>query len=685
MKLLLLLTSVLISINAFTQGPVITEESSPGACDGYAIIDYGYVYNGDYIWLSTTQDSTITGVLLSNADTLTNLCAGDYALQYHDSLFNISNYDTLYHYFSLASADSTCSNFTLNGTATNETSAGACDGSINTSVFGENGTVSYSWSNASSTANITGVCAGTYVLTATDTATCVTTATFVVGSDNICSNFFATTTSTNETVAGCDGTATAVVNNANGAVTYAWSTGSTLSSISGLCPGTYTLTVSDSSACSDSVQVYIYQDSTCSNFLVYGAATNESSLGACDGSATTTVTGATGVVSYLWSNGATTQNLTNLCAGTYTITATDNTSSCVSTDSIVVGSDNICSNFSVVATSVSETSLGACDGTAVANVTNENGWVTYAWNNGGTGTTLTNLCQGTYVVTATDSASCSATYTVFVGTDSTATSPLQLIITTNNESAAGACDGVVNAMVTGGVQPYTYSYSFGGTNTPMNTGVCTGYYTVNVYDAAGDSISGLFVITSPTTTFDTYNYPDSTVTDTIFTGPIATCLFDFGSIDTAFISSTVFLGNDSLQLTWTVIDSSGINQIIADYYVGGLSQGVYTFSLSLFCGNKAIDNVFTLIDSYYVQTTSLGIDDLNEEAITVYPNPFMDKITLQVPSSLVGSQFKLIDINGRVMLENTFRSEKQTLQMSELANGQYFIVTEQSSIRIQKN
>ena len=530
MKLLLLfLSALLITINVFSQNLTIYEESTQGACDGYAILDPSSINSAEnYTWLTTTQDSIVTGSLLSNSDTLFNLCSGYYALQYHDSLFPISNIDTLYYYFTVNPVN-ICSNFAVSATGVNETSAGTCDGSAAAAVTGANGAVTYLWSNSSSTASINGLCVGNYTVTATDTASC--TANFTVN---------------------------------------------------------------------------IASDSTCSNFTVSATGVNETSAGTCDGSAAAAVTGANGAVTYLWSNSSTTASINGLCVGNYT-------------------------------------------------------------------------------VTATDSASCTAVYTVYVDTDSTATSPLQLIISTNNESLAGACDGVVDITVTGGVQPYTYAYSFGGTNTSTISTVCTGYHTIVVYDAFGDSISGLFIITSPTTTYDTYNYSDSTVTDTVFTAPIETCLIDFAYIDTAYISNTVFLGSDSLQLTWTVIDSSGMQLITTDYFISGLSSGVYTFSLSLFCGNKAIDNVFTLIDSYYVEPTSLGVDEFTEESITAYPNPFMDKLTLQVPSSMVGDQLKVIDIYGRVFLEKTIKFTKQTLQLSELANGPYFIVTDQYSIKVQKN
>lgn len=49
------------------------------------------------------------------------------------------------------------------------------------------------------------------------------------------------------------------------------------------------------------------------------AATNESCLNTCDGTATSTVTNGVGPFTYIWSNGAVTQNISNLCPGNFTM------------------------------------------------------------------------------------------------------------------------------------------------------------------------------------------------------------------------------------------------------------------------------------------------------------------------------------------------------------------------------
>lgn len=49
------------------------------------------------------------------------------------------------------------------------------------------------------------------------------------------------------------------------------------------------------------------------------AATNETCLNACDGTAISTVTNGVGPFTYIWSNGAVTQNISNLCPGNFTV------------------------------------------------------------------------------------------------------------------------------------------------------------------------------------------------------------------------------------------------------------------------------------------------------------------------------------------------------------------------------
>ena len=251
------------------------------------------------------------------------------------------------------SADTICSNFSVSHTLNNESFAGACDGIINSYTHGGNGHVSYSWNNGLPTSRIDSLCKGTYVLTATDKAGCISHDTVTVGTDHICKGFnLDRVTTTDETAQGCEGTAIPMVSNANGALTYSWSNGSTASSLNNLCSGTYSLYVSDTASCTDSIDFYILPDTICSEFYISHAVTDETVVGGCDASINSHVYGGNGAVSYSWSNGFLTSKIDSLCAGTYTLIATD-TEGCIAEKTIVLGSDTTIAD--TVKTSIMDT------------------------------------------------------------------------------------------------------------------------------------------------------------------------------------------------------------------------------------------------------------------------------------------------------------------------------------------
>jgi len=111
---------------------------------------------------------------------------------------------------------------------------------------------------------------------------------------------------------------------------------------------------------------------------------------------------------------------------------------------------------------------------------------TYLWSNGATTQDLTNKPVGTYTVTVTDAASCSAT------TSATISNAPAIVLTTQvlDVSCTGMTDGEIGLDVSGGVPGYTYDWSNDGPETPDNDaqdliGVATGTYTVTVTDASG--------------------------------------------------------------------------------------------------------------------------------------------------------------------------------------------------------
>ncbi|MFK8164163.1 MAG: T9SS type A sorting domain-containing protein, partial [Lewinella sp.] len=126
------------------------------------------------------------------------------------------------------------------------------------------------------------------------------------------------------------GTATATVNGGTAPLTYSWSNGATTAVATGLAPGSYSVTITDGTNCSEVHSVNVGgAPSPVLDMDGWAAA------GTANGRARVRVSGGTPPYSYAWSNGATNNDLTNLVAGTYTVTVTDNIG-CTAVDNFMV-------------------------------------------------------------------------------------------------------------------------------------------------------------------------------------------------------------------------------------------------------------------------------------------------------------------------------------------------------------
>ncbi|HRG59540.1 MAG TPA: T9SS type A sorting domain-containing protein [Bacteroidia bacterium] len=140
---------------------------------------------------------------------------------------------------------------------------------------------------------------------------------------------------------------------------------------------------------------------SCAGFTITASGTNETSLGAMDGTATVTTQGGTAPFTYQWSNLATTQSISNLIPGCYSVTVTDN-NQCqkVATYCVTPGGCNI--QVSVSGTNSSSNSIYSGTGSASATVTGGNAPYTYLWNTGASTASISNLAVGTYAVLVTE-------------------------------------------------------------------------------------------------------------------------------------------------------------------------------------------------------------------------------------------------------------------------------------------
>lgn len=125
-----------------------------------------------------------------------------------------------------------------------------CNGVITTTVTGS-APFTYHWNSApgTSSSSLSGLCAGTNTVFATDAAGCTTS----VATINIVQPPQLTASVTPGSIIPCNGDCTgSLICNASGGtgnLSYLWSTGSTSSQISNVCAGTYTITISDANNC----------------------------------------------------------------------------------------------------------------------------------------------------------------------------------------------------------------------------------------------------------------------------------------------------------------------------------------------------------------------------------------------------------------------------------------------------
>lgn len=143
----------------------------------------------------------------------------------------------------------------------------------------------------------------------------------------------ATTSSTNASFGGCDGTATVTPTSGTPAYTYLWdgSTGfQNAQTAVGLCPGNYSVTVTDAAGATFSATVAVGEEAG----VALSATTSATSANAdtCNGIATVVAADGIPPYTYLWdgnANGQTSAVATNLCTGTYSVVVTDSTGSSV--------------------------------------------------------------------------------------------------------------------------------------------------------------------------------------------------------------------------------------------------------------------------------------------------------------------------------------------------------------------
>ena len=291
----------------------------------------------------------------------------------------------------------------------------------------------------------------------------------------------------------CAGTALQI--NCSNGVSWSWNgpngfntstQNNTLSPVSALSSGTYSVSITDANGCSGTATI----TAIVNPLPVVTASATPVCLGF---SGTLTASGAN---NYFWSGGTTPPSGPSVTASpitttTYTVTGLD-ANGCIASATVSL----VVSPGLTINTSPTDT---VCQGSSATLTANSVGNATYTWNPGGqvgSSVIVTPNFNTTYTVNGVDAAGCTGSTTVNILVAPTMT----VTALTDSTICNGQCNGTANINVlpsAGNFSTYTYQWTNNVSSSSNANALCSGSYSVNVTDAAGCSSNITVTIYEP--------------------------------------------------------------------------------------------------------------------------------------------------------------------------------------------
>ena len=585
------------------------------------------------------------------------------------------------------SASAFAAGHVVTASTTGATCFGSCNGTASSLVSGAVGSVGFSWvgpsAYTSSLQNITGLCAGSYTITVTDSAD--------MSTSNYVATVFQPTLLTVSSSGGtiCSGscmTLAPAVSGGTPGYTYSWS-GGLFGPSPSVCPAstiTYTVTVADANGCVATASSTVTVNPTPTVAV-------PSSYYLCFGTCVTMTASATGGPTFTW-----------IPATGLSSTATASPTACLSTTTTytVTASLGGCSGTALTTvymgglinsgiTSTNTTGCATCDGALAAAPTGGTSPYTYDWFNGSVTPAVNFICEGTYSVTITDASGCTITdsATIFTNNDLLAnftmvpdsTNPYNFFAFnpstgSGNSYAWDFGDGAVSTMASPShtfALPGPYNVCLIASN--FLCGADTLCQTVNVTGVLS-SCNALFNIADDTINPD----PNAHYVYNLSYGATLSYLWDFGdgTTSTSMTPSHVYAGTGPYLLCLSIDDGAGCTDMFCDSLISADSINRSSGIIQL-----AVYDVPT----FYSTATSIA-NAIETGNVSAAPNPFNETTIFTVNSKEIYS-FELTDILGKKVKSKNGISEKQfEISRDGLENGIYFykIYTSESVVGIGK-
>jgi len=565
------------------------------SCNGSAQVNFPV---GTYHFLWNTGD-TVPGI--------SNLCQGVYQCVVSDSAG--APIDTLQ-----ANLVQPAQLILSPGTIKNDACYGDTDGYVIFSATGGTGSrYAFNWSNGYqgflSNNDKFHLAAGNYSVTITDLNSCSASAAFTISQPLPISFSPQITRPTGCNV--CNGAVTIIPSGGNSPTySYNWSNGATSHAVSQLCPGGYTLSVSDTSGCLVSMRINVIDTGSPVN-ISFSTVTNIDCTHST-GFLFATPTGGTVPYHYDWSTGSSAPDVFNLSAGIYSVSVTD------SLGCFAVATDTIRNQGLIIHTLLQQNFR--CDiNTGKIEIAVSQGSPPYVlhWNNAANTDTLSGLRPGIYTVTVTDQANCTASASYDIAQEN---NTLSAQASATNVTCMNFNNGSASVNITGGLSPFAYLWNDAlhqGTDTA--TGLPAGNYQVRITDAYGCLIyattSVLNNYNSQVSTTTTIGNCDSTgsATASISTGiPPYNYAWNTSPAQTTATAGNLYAGNYTVSVT----DSTGCvrtGTATIQYSCMGLVTGTVFYDANANCnqdnGEQGVAGVPVYVSNHNITfegTTNLS-------------------------------------------------------------------------------
>ncbi|MEM9990567.1 MAG: SprB repeat-containing protein, partial [Bacteroidota bacterium] len=422
---------------------------------------------------------------------------------------------------------------------------GMSDGLIEVQAGGGTPPLHYDWGQNVNATRRTNLASGNYTVTVTDANGCTITETYTV---DAAANLAVGVTNVRDVTCASmrDGMARVVAAGGTEPYTYLWSDDVRTQLRTDLGEGIYLVTITDGNGCTAVSDEIVIETPTAFEFSV-SAQSNLSCNSINNGSVTLSTQGATGEVSYSWSNGLTVESTDTLSAGIYSITATDE-NGCPEELEVEITTPEL---LEVSVSATAQSAAGVADGTVSAFVSGGTAPYTYLWDTPNNDQTaqVNNLLPDTYNIVITDSNACTATASVTVDGDACA---LLATVTATDVLCSGTATGTASVEVQGADETQlSYRWSNDADEATV-TQLAAGTYTVTVTQGTDCSTSAEVTINEP---------------PTLNAAIVATGNVTCGNINNGFVEVAASGGTGAYSFAWSDGNTTArIENIAADDY-----------------------------------------------------------------------------------------------------------------------